>query len=82
MFDEYRRFVLFWKVQFEILIFCTERTLTAALSLCPHEMKASELTYSSVMPEKKKPAGHEHTILLVTSGREEGLPSRVREGWG
>ena len=82
MFNEYRRFVLFWKVQFEILIFCTERISTAALSLCPHEMKVSELTWTSVMPEKMKPAGHVHTILLVTSGREEGLPSRVREGWG
>ena len=36
---------------------------------------------SSVMPEKRKPAGHVHTILLVISGREEGLqgPSRVKE---
>ena len=74
--------MLFWNEQFTILMFCTDTIFTAALSLCPHEMKASELTWSSVMPEKIKPAGHEHTILLVTSGREEEFPSRVREGWG
>ena len=69
-------------MQFEILIFHTDRIFIAALSLCPHEMKASAVMYSSVIPEKRKPAGHVHTILLVISGREEGLPSRVREEGG
>ena len=46
---------------------------------CPHEMKASAVMFNSVMPEKAKPADQVHTILLVASGREEGLPSRVRE---
>ena len=54
----------------------------AALSLCPHEMKASAVMCCSVIPKKRKPAGHVHTILLVISGREEGLPSRVSEEGG
>ena len=53
---------------------CTDLTFTAALSLCPHEMKASELMYSSVMPVKTNPAGQVHTILVVISGREEESP--------
>ena len=74
--------MLFWKVQFEILMLCTDTIFTAALLLCPHETKASALMWISVMPEKTKPAGHVHTILLVSSGRKEGFPSRAREGWG
>ena len=53
---------------------CTDLTFTAALSLCPHEMKASELMYNSVMPVKTNPAGQVHTILVVISGREEESP--------
>ena len=75
-------FVLFRKLQFEILVFHTDRIVIAALSLRPHEMKASAVMCSSVMPEKVKPAGHVHTILLVISGREEWLPSSVREDGG
>ena len=66
-----------------MLAFHTDRIFTAALSLCPHEMKASALICSSAMPEKTKPAGHVHSILLWTAGKEcgvwEGLPIRVRE---
>ena len=46
---------------------------------CPHEMKASAVMCSSVMPEKAKPADQLHTILVVASGGKKGLPSRVRE---
>ena len=60
-----------------MLEFNTDHMLTAGP--CPHEMKASAVMCSSVMPEKAKPADQVHTILLVASGREEGLPSRVRE---
>ena len=73
--------ILFWNVQFEILEFNTDIMFIAALSLCPHEMKASALICRLVLPEKANPAGHVHMIVLVTFGREEGLPSRVREGW-
>ena len=52
---------------------CTDLTFTAALSLCPHEMKASELMYSSVMSVKTNPAGQVHTIVVI-SGREEESP--------
>ena len=80
--DQDRLFVLCWKMHFEILIFHTDRICIAALSLCPHEIKASAVICTSVMPENRKPAGHVHTILLVISGREEGLPNRVREEGG
>ena len=69
-------------MQFVILVFHTDMIFIAALSWCPHEMKARAVMCSSVMPEKRKPAGHVHTILLVISGKEEGLPSRVREEGG
>ena len=77
--DPHRLFVLFSKLQFDMSILRTDRAFIAALSLCPHEMKASAVMCSSVMPEKRKPAGHVHTILLVISGREVRFPSRVME---
>ena len=66
-----------------MLAFDTDRIFTAALLLCPHEMKASASMFSSAMPEKTKPAGHMHSILLWTAWKEEGLWEglliRVRE---
>ena len=67
-------FLLFWKVQSEISDCCTTVILTAALLLCPHEMKAIALMYSSLMSVKTNPAGQVHAILLVTSGREDESP--------
>ena len=66
--------MLFWKVLFEIMDSCIKLTLTAGLSLCPHEKKASALMCSSVMSVKTNPAGQVHTILLVISGREDESP--------
>ena len=65
--------VLLRKVQFEILAFHTEWIFSAALPLCPHEMKSSASMCRSTMPEKTNPAGHVHLILLLISGREEEL---------
>ena len=63
-----------------MLAFHTDRIFTAALSLCPHEMKASASMFSSAMPEKTKPAGHMHSITAwKEEGLWEGLPIRVRE---
>ena len=47
---------------------------TAAPLWCPHEVKASALMYSSLMLVKTNPAGQVHSILLVTSGREDESP--------
>ena len=66
--------LLFWKVQSEISDCCTDVMVTAALLWCPHEMKASALMCSSVMLLKTNPAGQVHSILLVTSGREDESP--------